>query len=515
MECDYDAVPYWSYAHSHTDVAHLQTIGRLFALPATDFRKARVLELGCASGGNLIPMAARYPQSRFLGIDLSEAQVAAGRADVAALGLGNIEIRCQSILDFPESEAGFDYIIAHGILSWVPPEVQDGLLDLIGRHLAPNGIALVSYNVLPGWNMVRSVRDMLLYHCKRFAAPAEKAVQARLLLRFMAEQQLDAAGPLAVALRSEIAILDKMHDSYLLHDHLEQVNDQFYVHELMERAGRRGLAYLGDADIPSMVLGNYPEAVQAILGQSGDMLEVEQYLDFINNRRFRNTLLCRAEAPVDRLLSPERIATFHIRSHLVPETPPVIGGPIPTALSFRGPGAQTLTTSGQVITATLLVLWRNAVRPVSIDAVLDEVARLCDGVDAAARQGLLEAILRMVLNGALSLHADAGDHVVLVSERPEARPEARFYAAKAPRVPNARHEFIDLDLFEHALIGLLDGTRDRAALAEAVTAKVVAGELVVHLDDVRVTDPSVLVPVMAERVEALLQKFAQSALLHR
>ena len=66
---------------------------RLHRLVPAPVGECRVLEIGCAAGGNLIPMAAALPRSRFLGIDFSAVQVRVGTADVAALGLANVELK--------------------------------------------------------------------------------------------------------------------------------------------------------------------------------------------------------------------------------------------------------------------------------------------------------------------------------------------------------------------------------------------------------------------------------------
>ena len=95
----YDLVPYESYPFPRSHIRHLQTIGRLFALTPAALDGCRVLELGGASGGNLIPMAIDHPGSSFLGIDLSPRQIEMGQQQIAELGLKNIELRTVSIMD--------------------------------------------------------------------------------------------------------------------------------------------------------------------------------------------------------------------------------------------------------------------------------------------------------------------------------------------------------------------------------------------------------------------------------
>ncbi|MFN2536517.1 MAG: methyltransferase domain-containing protein, partial [Mycobacteriales bacterium] len=147
----YDDVPYGVATHAATHPGRLAAIATLFGAGPPAVESARVLELGCALGGNIIPMAVAYPGSSYLGIDLSGRQIADGQRTVAQLGLTNIELRHASITDVDDSDGQFDYVICHGVYSWVPPEVQDKILDICARNLAAGGVAVVSYNTYPGW----------------------------------------------------------------------------------------------------------------------------------------------------------------------------------------------------------------------------------------------------------------------------------------------------------------------------------------------------------------------------
>src|SRR5262249_36621475 len=99
----YDEVPYHSFPFAEPHPARLAPVARLFGLDPPDPRRARVLELGSSSGGNLLPMAELYPDGKFLGIDLSERQIATGRQALEELAFSNIELRHASILDVDRS----------------------------------------------------------------------------------------------------------------------------------------------------------------------------------------------------------------------------------------------------------------------------------------------------------------------------------------------------------------------------------------------------------------------------
>ena len=164
MQTDYDEVPYPSLSYAQTHPDRLATIATLLGLQPAPVTHCRVLELGCAGGGNLLPMAQGLPGSEFVGLDVSEAQITAGQTLRQALGLNNLTLTQMDILDVPAGLGQFDYIIAHGIYSWVPPQVRDKVLQVCQDHLAPQGVAYVSYNCYP-----RLAHDG--HHPRRHALP--------------------------------------------------------------------------------------------------------------------------------------------------------------------------------------------------------------------------------------------------------------------------------------------------------------------------------------------------------
>src|ERR1700693_2505117 len=159
----HDAVMYPGSPFSQTHPDRLATIAALYGFPAAPPERCRVLELGCGDGGNLIPMAYLLPGSTFLGLDSAGAGGTRGREQIAALGLTNVTLLHVYLLE--ASNLGtYDYVIAHGVYSWVPPSVQERVLAIASEVLAPNGVAYVSYNALPGGHVRNAMRQMMLWH---------------------------------------------------------------------------------------------------------------------------------------------------------------------------------------------------------------------------------------------------------------------------------------------------------------------------------------------------------------
>jgi methyltransferase-like protein/SAM-dependent methyltransferase len=506
----YDAVPYSVNSFPQTRPDRLATIATLFGMQPPPPARCRVLELACASGGNLIPLAQAHPGSHFVGIDLSGRQVADGLAVVAELGLENIELKELSILDVDEDFGTFDYILAHGVYSWVPAEVQDKILDICRRHLSTNGVAYVSYNTLPGWHARGAIREMLWYHTERFDDPAQRIREARGLLDFLARSVAEGDGGYGTLLRQELAVLSRTPDSYVLHEHLEDCNEPLYFHQFAERAAARGLQYLGEAQIATMVAGRFGEEAEKTLRQiSPDLLHMEQYMDFLRNRMFRQTLLCHAGIPLDRALKPAAVSGFHIAGCLQPASanPDLRSGQVE---EFRGT-VKTLSTRDPLMKAAMLHLAEEWPLPVACDKLLSAArARLGENagdLDDSARELPLR-LLHCYTSGLVEFSLSEPGFCNQVSERPVASAYARLRARTGGKVTNLRLETVEMGEPSRLVLQHLDGRHDRAALS-AILAD--------WLEKASAAESRKAVEPAAQRaaqfVDQVLRGFARSALL--
>jgi trans-aconitate methyltransferase len=206
-----------------------------------------VLELDCAAGGNIIPLAARYPQASFVGVDLSSAQVAAGQARIAQLNLANIELRRQGFSEFSARGGAFDYIVCHGVYSWVPAPLRETILRICRDNLSPRGVALISYNVLPGWRMLQALRDCFLLHATPDADPRQRVAEARVLLQLL-PQACPADGPYKDFLSEQAERLRKSSDDYLAHEFLDDVNEPCSFRDFFAAARRHGWSLIAKFD---------------------------------------------------------------------------------------------------------------------------------------------------------------------------------------------------------------------------------------------------------------------------
>jgi methyltransferase-like protein/2-polyprenyl-3-methyl-5-hydroxy-6-metoxy-1,4-benzoquinol methylase len=508
----YDAVPYDSYASRLTHISHLNLIGRLFGMRPADVDRCRVLELGGAGGGNLIPMAAEFPRSEFICVDLSAAQIDEGRRHASALGLANLRFETMSIMDFPRSEGAFDYFICHGVYSWVPAPVQDKIFAIAREHLTPEGIAMVSYNALPGWNMVRSVRDLMQYHTAGITDTVAKTAKARAILNFINESLKAATGPWADTIRAETRMLARAPDYYLMHEHLEENNEPCYLHQFMERAAACELQYLGDAEAKAMYMGNLSPLVSESLAPLTDRARSEQYMDFVTNRRFRHTLLCRASLPLTTAISPAVIDGLYIRSALVAQTPARMDAGVPVA--FTGPGNLKFSVTDTLTKVVLLALAESAAVPMSVEEIIAKIVARNESIDAdAARAVLKRHALHLFFAGGITLNARPPTYASRCAAKPVAFPIARYQASFRQLVTNGRHEMVTLSPIECVIIQLLDGTHTPESLVAPVSAQLVAQGLSVLRDGKAIANQAEMERELAAYCGKVLQTFAAQGLL--
>jgi methyltransferase-like protein len=528
----YDQVPYPSLSYSQSHPDRLATVATLLGMSPAPVNRCRVLELGCASGGNLIPMAYGLPESDFVGIDNSARQIAEGQAMVKTLGLKNVTLGYQDILDVNVELGQFDYIIAHGVFSWVPRAVQEKILEICKQNLVSNGVTYVSYNTYPGWHMLGIIRDMMLYHTRELSDPQARAGQARALLDFLAESIPAESGAYgsflnmyAQFLQGELKGARPTGDSFLLHDELEEVNDPIYFHQFAERAARHGLQYLGEAEFRTMMGSNFSsQAFERLDQMSRSVVDLEQYMDFFRNRTFRQTLLCHENVAVSRKLKSERLTAFYLASYAQPEASE-LDIHSASVTRFRGADGAILSTDHPVTKAAMLCLVKVWPQAVPFDMLLS-MARSRLGLDAVAVQddadvagdaqilgtNLLQAY---GYSGSLvELHVHVPHMVLEISERPVANPVARFQAQGSDRVTNLRHERVRLDEFDRYLLRHLDGSHDGAALVGSLMAGPVAeGVLTVQNDGEPIKEATKVKDTLAGEVEVKLRWLARAALL--
>jgi methyltransferase-like protein len=480
----YDTTPYAGNAHGGTHPGLLAAFGHIHGLRPPPPDNCRVLELGCGDGSNIIPMAFDLPNSDIIGIDLSSVQTRVGQQRVDALGLKNIRLETRSLMDVGTADGKFDYIIVHGVYSWVPDRVKQKILDICSKNLSDRGIAYISYNVLPGWQFNKSMRDMMLLRTRHLNHP-EQRVGAVLDLLHTLLKATEKSKRLHHAQLRMFADEMKTYPSaasYLLHEYMEADNDPFYFCAFAESLERHALQYICDADQKNFeqVRAQYPDAVSRFEELSENPLDVAQYIDFLNNTRFRRSLVCHAGIEVNASYRLERMMPLYAATEVVP----ILDSPesdIREATAFMAPGDRRFRTEHPLPQAIVRRL--TEIRPCTIDvpsliqAVAQEVAvdQGADVQDPAEKIG--HVLHALFFNGIVELLAAPRRCVPETGDMPTASPIARLLASSG-QVTNLCHRAIKMDNAMAAFIlAHLDGTRNRKSLCNLIVEAVHTGRV--------------------------------------
>lgn len=471
----YDAVAYPGHSFAQTHPARLATIAHFHGMEAASPAAMRVLELGCGRGGNLIPMAAQYPGSRFVGIDLSGSAIEHARIATAELGLGNLVFHHRNIMDVGAELGQFDYILVHGVYSWVPDFVREKIIALFGELLSPHGIAYVSYNALPGCRLRDLARDVMLYATRDVHDPEERVRVARASLKAFAEAS-DGQTFHGAALRQRLEQIADSPDNVLYHDDLNPGARAFALHEVLGAAEQNGLQFLAEASFPNMY-GAAKGPAQAMLAgiPIEDAARREQTLDLLIGRAFRETLLCRQGIPLRRGIKPGALKPYYIAAHawLVEEKDGEEQKPGVDRFEF-GEGVR-LSVDLHLCKAALRQL--SKIWPASIafdELVARAVADVGDelGPDIEEQVARLdEALLAIFKAGLLDVKLAPPPLTTAIAERPLASEVARWQATTTREVTDLRHRMVALDgVIVRKFVCLLDGSRTPEMLLSDLNA---------------------------------------------
>lgn len=513
----YDRIPYpeWTIAESH--FSHLAVIGRMFGLATVKPDACRVLELGCASGGNIIPMAFYWPQSQFVGIELSGKQAATAGKSIADLGLKNIQVLNEDILRINSKKLGtFDYIIVHGVFSWVPEKVQNKILEICRTMLNKNGLAYISYNTLPGWSMRNMVREMLLYHSRKAANPAKQLQQSREFLHILADS-LPRTGSLSEQwLQREASDLTRVPADYIAHDYLEENNRPMFFRDFISKANEHELKYVAEANLYTMLDSSLSAPAQAFLDNVTDVTSYEQYLDFFYVKHFRQTLLCHQRARTSRTINLDNMHKMHFLAS--PSCQEEIDLHSDSRQEFKSITGEKFHASHPLTKAALVELAMAYPASRSYGELLQSAAQIIGQYGNAAlateTDRLRDELLELFFSGMVALSLVPCQPFSQVSDYPQAHALARLGARQGkPHLASVHHHTLEVSHFDRCLLKLLDGRTAREQLPTAMFKSMekdptLAGFLSSPMDrmDLRTAE-------LTRRIDSTLHHFANHGLL--
>ena len=507
----YDKVRYPAQVYPKLHPSRLGAIARLHGVPVASPRACRLLEVGCGDGLTLITLAMAYPESRFIGVDLSHAAIERGNAMRTELGLDNLTLLAADLLTWDPGDERFDYVIAHGFYSWVPHVVRERLLALCQQTMTADAIACISYNALPGCHMRRMLWDMLKFHAGGIQDPAARVTSAQEFLQLL-KSGLPDDSLYATTMAGEIDELsERLDPNVLFHDDLAEINDPFTLDEFLRHARAHGLTFVAEANYHEMSTRNAHERVRPLLDDIAhdDLATKEQYLDFFTGRRFRQTILCRRDSTPGAAQVPAAIASLQLASALQPDE---AGTDAAGRLRFSLPSSGGVVTDNPVVHAMLRTCAKAYPSPQPLPALFDNVSGAFESAQerAAALEQACQFIARAFAVGIIELHCDAPAFAGQAGLRPLVSPLARLQAERGEtRVTSLRPSMVEMDdIVTRCLLQALDGKRDRPAIVAFIAAEL-ARVRSTMIEDIELPD----VEELQHHLEHNLLKMAKLGLL--
>ncbi len=480
IKTPYDAVSYRSATVPLASPIHLQLCAHWQNAAQSTLHSFHLAELGCGDGANILALAFYHPESTFLGIDNSTAQLNSARNAAESLGLTNIKFLHADVRHLnPTTLPPSDYIVAHGLYSWVPDDARDAILDFCRGNLTPSGLAYISYNAQPGWATRRLVRETLLRaRSVREAAIEDKAQKAIEVATQLLQDMPTSNYASAVLLSEELERVRLGKPFYVFHEYLAEVNDGFWLGEFVDRARRHGLAYVTDAQFCRWE-GRVPEELKAALAKRNlDRIEQEETADLLCHRYFRASILCRADAP--RVSTPHRelLEQVHLATSLHAKADPfnLIDEVVEL---FDGTGGAEITLNASITKAAIVLLaaqWPRGMRLEELHRRATEflAKQGCDA-PAATRSQLSDDLITLFEAGQVDLRLREPAYDTRVPDYPKAHALARFEAGHRDALTTPYHLPLPLDPQALTFVRTLDGSRSQPEL------HCIFGEEFVHL----------------------------------
>ena len=458
----YNAIPYHSLPVSYTYLPHLAGLGRLFGLETVNPEQCRVLEIGCAEASNIIPMAWHYPQSEFIGIDLSEVQINKGQQLIDSLSLENIHLYVQDIVTLINNHSldKFDYILLHGVFSWVSIEVQQAILIAAKSSLSDQGLVYISYNTYPGWHAQMVLRDAMILYCSKYKEPEQKKAKIPEAIHYLKGFFQAADNEFSNYNMKRLTALQQHSDSYLFHEFLEAHNHPLYVKDFIKQADQKGFQYLSDALLTfdnALLLG---EQRHAFIVDKKDRIEQLQYMDFMLNQRFRRSLLCHHDVSIRNSFAPEHMVELAYRGNLSSKKKIVFDSDKPSRFYLDHNHDMFITLAHPVSKAAVQILMESYPACIHyMDLLQQSCQRVADhhGLDYVKKiEPFYQEFYLLLINDWISLDVEAFNNIEVDWNQPIFISNLSWeYAQKAGFIPSFLLKAIDIDALGMQALKLL------------------------------------------------------------
>lgn len=414
-------------------------------------------------------LAFYHPYATFVGVDNSGAELELANIGLRFLQLYNIQFVHKDVCDFePTSMKESDYIIAHGLYSWVPDDVRHSILSFCSHNYKSEGLAYISYNAQPGWSTRKLVRETLLRSQLVQDAPLEEKGQMAIEVAKQLLEDLPARDyASAVLLADELERVIYAKPWYVFHEYISEVNDGFWLTDFVKKARSHDLEYVNDAQF-CRPEGQVPANLKESLADKNlDPVEQEETADLLCNRYFRASVLCRSDSPRKKTSRMEIIEEVYIATSLRAESDPfdLTDG---VTERFSSSAGHEITLDRAITKAAILVLSAQWPTGRQLADLYPQAMKLfashgCE-VSANTRYLLMDEVAILFQAGQVDLRLEEPVYDKHVPEYPKIHALARFEIEHRKALTTPFHLPLSLNPETLAVLRAMDGRRSHAEL---------------------------------------------------
>ena len=464
MISDYDKVPYKGAIIPNSYPGHLALCNMWHNGRHSPLQGFHLTELGCGDGANLLPMAFYHPDSTFIGIDNAESGLSRAREGARQIGLHNIQFVQKDICEIEQAEiVQCDYIIAHGLYSWVSDGIREAILQFCRNGLSATGLAFISYNAQPGWASRGLVRDILL----RSASVQQAAIEDKANKAIEVATELLQAMPsrdyaYAVLLAEELERVRDGKPFYVFHEYLEEFNEGVWLRDFVQRARQNDLNYVCDAQF-SQWEGQVPKELKHSLSQAGlDPIEQEETADLLCNRYFHASILCRSDVPGESMSHPKILEQVSIASSLRADSDPfdLTEGVVELLIGTHG---QEIILDVSIIKAAVVLLAAQWPIGMQLNNLFQQASRLLSenghNVLEDAQSQLTDELITLFEAGGIDLRLQQPDYSRGLPEYPKLHKLARYEIGHRDALTTPYHLPLSFNDQFLEVVSVMDGSK--------------------------------------------------------
>ncbi|MBL1210761.1 class I SAM-dependent methyltransferase [Geminocystis sp. GBBB08] len=266
-------------------------------------------ELGCGRGYTTNLLASAYPHAQFYANDFNPNHILEAKTLASSATNQNVHFFDDSFTKFIHQDLPqFDFIVLHGIYSWITPENRQAIVKFIDQKLTVGGLVYLSYNALPGWSVAIPIQGLMLRHRQQSSEPILESIEQA--LNFTGKLIDTKAGYFVQNpnLKNRYERLKLQNRYYLAHEYFNEQWNSFYFDQVVQELEEAKLNFIGSAQLTDYVdVLNLSQEAQKELNEIKDPIYKEVVRDFYLNTQFRRDIFARGKLPMTPVQQSELI----------------------------------------------------------------------------------------------------------------------------------------------------------------------------------------------------------------